>query len=287
MAKALPEASEQEVLEQFSIWGGVPRYWELAAEFTRVSQAIQNLILAPQGVLHNEPRHLLIDEMKDIVQASSILMLVGQGCHRLSEIAARLGKPATSLTRPLLNLQELGLIAREIPFGADERNGKKSLYRLADPFLAFWFRFVQPNRSLLESASVSSVYRMISPMIPQHTAEVFEVLARRCVPRLAIAGQEWGSARRWWGSGHSGQQMEIDVVAESLDGKNLLLGEVKLSATAVEMDRIQKQLQVKGAQLPFAKRYQRVETVVFSAAESAATEKANVVGLPDLLRVLV
>jgi hypothetical protein len=81
--------------------------------------------------------------------------------------------------------------------------------------------------------------------------------------------------------------MEIDVVAESLDGKNLLLGEVKLSATAVEMDRIQKQLQVKGAQLPFAKRYQRVETVVFSAAESAATEKANVVGLPDLLRVLV
>lgn len=287
MAKALPEASEQEVLEQFSIWGGVPRYWELAAEFKTVSQAIQNLILAPQGVLHNEPRHLLIDDMKDIVQASSILMLVGQGCHRLSEIAARLGKPATSLTRPLLNLQELGLITREIPFGADERNGKKSLYRLADPFLSFWFRFVQPNRSLLESASVSSVYRMISPTFHQHTAEVFEVLARRCVPRLVIAEQEWGSARRWWGSGNSGQQMEIDVMAESLDGKNLLLGEVKLSATAVEIERIKKHLQEKGAQLPFAKGYQRVETIVFSAAESSATEKANVVGLSDLLRVLV
>jgi hypothetical protein len=81
--------------------------------------------------------------------------------------------------------------------------------------------------------------------------------------------------------------MEIDVVAESLDGKNLLLGEVKLSATAVEMERIQKQLQVKVAQLPFAERYQRVETVVFSAAERSATEKANVVGLSDLLRVLV
>jgi AAA+ ATPase superfamily predicted ATPase len=287
MAKALPEASEQEVLEQFSIWGGVPRYWELAAEFKTLSQAIQNLILAPQGVLHNEPRHLLIDDMKDIVQASSILMLVGQGCHRLSEIAARMGKPATSLTRPLSNLQELGLIAREIPFGADERNGKKSLYRLADPFLSFWFRFVQPYRSLLESGSVSSVYRMISPTFHQHTAEVFEVLARRCVPRLVIAEQEWGSARRWWGSGISGQQMEIDVVAESLDGKNLLLGEVKLSATAVEIERIQKQLQEKGAQLPFAKLYQRVETVVFSAADSSIKEKDKIVGLPDLLRVLV
>jgi hypothetical protein len=81
--------------------------------------------------------------------------------------------------------------------------------------------------------------------------------------------------------------MEIDVVAESLDGKNLLLGEVKLSATAVEIERLHKQLQEKGAQLPFAKLYQRVETVVFSAAERSATEKANVVGLPDLIRVLV
>jgi|LakMenEpi03Aug12_release.lakeMendotaPanAssembly.Ray.scaffolds.fasta_scaffold261472_1 uncharacterized protein len=287
MAKAFPDASHQDVLEQFSVWGGVPRYWELAAEFNTLGEAVQDLILAPQGVLHNEPRHLLIDDMSDIVQASSILALVGQGCHRLSELAARLGKPATSIARPLAKLQELGLIVREIPFGADERNGKKSLYRLADPFLAFWFRFVQPNRSLLESAPVSTVYRKISPAFRQHTAEIFEMLARRSVPRLVIAGQEWGIARRWWGSAESGQPMEIDVVAEASDGKALLVGEVKLSATAIEIERIHKQLHEKADQLPIAKHYQKVETVVFLASGSHVKERPQVVGLPDLLRVLV
>ena len=287
LAKAFPAATPPEVLEQFSIWGGVPRYWELATEFKTVDDAIQDLILSPQGVLHNEPRHLLIDDMSDIVQASSILALVGQGCHRLSEIAARLGKPATSLTRPLAKLQELGLIIREIPFGADERNGKKSLYSLADPFLAFWFRFVQPNRSLLESAPVSAVYRKIRPAFRQHTAWVWEMLARHSVPRLVIAGQEWGLARRWWGAAESGHPMELDVVAESDDGKSLLVGEVKLSATAVEIERIHKQLREKAAKLPFAKRYQKVETVVYSAAASLDKETDTVVMLPDLLRVLV
>lgn len=286
-AKAFPDASPQTVLEQFSIWGGVPRYWELAGEFQTRDEAIQELILAPQGVLHNEPRHLLMDDMKDMVQASSILGLVGQGCHRLSELAARLGKPATSIAGPLSKLQDLGLLVREIPFGSDERNGKKSLYRLADPFLSFWFRFVQPNRSLLESAPVTSVYRKISPAFRQHTAEIFERLARRSVPRLVIADQEWGIARRWWGTAESGQPMELDVVAESTDGKSLLVGEVKLSATAHEIERLHKQLQEKGAQLPFAKRYQRIETIVFSAADSSTKEKAKVVGLPDLLRVLL
>ena len=81
--------------------------------------------------------------------------------------------------------------------------------------------------------------------------------------------------------------MELDVVAESDDGKSLLVGEVKLSATAVEIERIHKQLRETAAKLPFAKRYQKVETVVYSAAASLDKETDTVVMLPDLLRVLV
>ena len=288
LTKVFPKASAQELLERFSVWGGVPRYWELAAEFKTNDEAIQTLILSPQGVLHNEPRHLLVDDMTDIVQASSILTVVGQGCHRISEIAARLGKPATSIARPVAKLLELGLVVREIPFGADVRSGKKSIYRLADPFLAFWFRFVQPNRSLLEGASVSAVYRNIRPSFLQHTSEIWEMLARRSVPRLPIAGQEWGIAQRWWGGGSvSGQPMELDVVAESMDGEVLLVGEVKLTATADEVRRIHRRLLVKATDLPFAKHYQRIETVVFCAQQNGTQDDAGMVGILDLLRVMV
>lgn len=78
---------------------------------------------------------LLLDELRDLTQVASILTLIGQGCHRLSEIAGRLGKPATSLSRPMGRLVELGLVRRDQPFGASTRDSKRSLYRIGDPFL--------------------------------------------------------------------------------------------------------------------------------------------------------
>jgi DNA-binding IclR family transcriptional regulator len=46
--------------------------------------------------------------MRGASQPHSLLSLIANGLNRLSEIAGRLGKPATSLTRPLANLIELG-----------------------------------------------------------------------------------------------------------------------------------------------------------------------------------
>jgi len=227
-----------------------------------------------------------LDDLADVAQASTILALVGQGCQRMSEIAGRLGKPATALTRPLLRLQELDLIVRETPFGADERNGKKSLYRLADPFLAFWFRFVQPNRSALENAPLSVIRAQLSATSSQHLAWVFEMLARASVPFLNTAGQSWGEGRRWWGNGSDGEPMEFDVVAEAADKKSLLVGEVKMSVTSPEVARIHHALREKALRLPFVRHYQRLETVVFAAKTSRAGA-ASVYGVDDLLRVLV
>ena len=48
---------------------------------------------------------------------SSILVLIGQGCHRVSEIAGRLQTNAAALTRPLDLLVQLGLVRREVPSG--------------------------------------------------------------------------------------------------------------------------------------------------------------------------
>ena len=127
-----------------AVWGGVPRYWELAADHPSHAEAVRALLVDPLGILHREPERLLLDEMTDTTRAASILVLIGQGCHRISEIAGRLGHPATSLARPLGRLVELGFAAREVPFGASERDSKRSLYRIADPFLRTWFRFVEP-----------------------------------------------------------------------------------------------------------------------------------------------
>lgn len=230
--------SPRAVVEHFAIWGGVPRYWELARAHASTDAAVRALVLDPLGVLHDEPARLLADDLDDPGRASSILALIGAGAHRVSEIAGRLGRPSTDLARPLAVLVELGLVVRETPFGVAPRDSKRSFYRIADPFLRYWFRFVAPNRSRLAAGQIDAVAAVIAAAWPGHLAGVWEDLARASVARAEIAGTRWKPAGRLWGNDTAGAPFEVDVAAESIDDPNrVLLGEVKLRATAAEVAR--------------------------------------------------
>jgi hypothetical protein len=254
-----------DLVEVYALWGGVPRYWELALDHRSNRDAMETLVLDPQGTLHAEPRRLLLDDLRETAQAASVLALIGRGCNRISEIAARADKPATSLTRPLSRLLDLGLVRREQPFGVSQYSSKKSLYRIHDPFLAFWFRFVEPNRSRLEAGAVKGVLREVEMGIAGHQGEIWEALVRRAIPLLTIEGAQWQPAARWWGAGADKCLLEFDVVSESVDGKALLLGEVKLTVSAAALDRARRELSQKAARLPLAQRYKRVIQKVFPA----------------------
>jgi AAA+ ATPase superfamily predicted ATPase len=239
-----------EAVRAFAVWGGIPRYWELAADLPDLETAVARLALSPLGVLYDEPTTLLLDDTRDTAQAASLLSLIGQGCHRLSEIAGRLGKPATSLSRPLQRLIELDLIRREVPFGFPPRSAKRTRYQIADPFLRFWFRFVEPNRSRLEAGRLTAVSRDMKRDFAHHVSGVWEELARASAPRLDIFGERLGPASRWWGAGVDQKPLELDIVAESEDRKSLLLGEVEW-AEQIDAVRLAAELRRKAENLPF------------------------------------
>ena len=153
----------------------------------------------------------------------------------LSEIAGRLGKPASSLLRPLVQLVDLGYVRRDTPFGENEKSTRRTLYKIGDPFLLFHFRFVQPNKSQLQIGGVSTVAAKVSRQLALHVSVIWEELARASVPFSGIGGYEWGPARRWWGTGTDGVPMEVDVVAESLDGRAVLVGEAKWNEAEVDV----------------------------------------------------
>ncbi len=249
--KALRSENEIAAVEAFSVWGGVPCYWELAGDYEDLPTAIRNLILSPLGILHQEPTGLLLDDLRDTAQAASILSLIGQGCHRLSKIAGRLEKPATSLSRPLQRLIDLDLVRREVPFGASERNNKKSLYMIDDPFLQLWFRFVEPNRSRLAARQIDTVAKEVERSLSHHTSQIWEELARASVPALKCFGVDWSPARRWWGPSLEQNPMEIDIVSESTDGRSILIGEAKWGS-AVDVAEVLARLEQKAALFPLA-----------------------------------
>jgi hypothetical protein len=227
---AFASASSIELIELYTAWGGIPRYWELASSLSEgVRLQIDRLVLDPLGPLHREPDRLLLEEVPSALEVRPVLDAVGAGAHRVSEIAGRLGRPATSMSRPLDRLLGMGLARREVPFGEIEKASRRSLYKIDDPFFRLWFRVVAPHRGPLASGPRQLRLRLLARFWDELAAQAWEDLCRWQIPRLPAAtpGQHgpWGPAARWW----AGTAPEWDVVSESTTAPELLLGEVKWS----------------------------------------------------------
>lgn len=256
LAEAL-ELDAVDAVENYAVWGGAPRYWKLRESSQGLRQAIDTHILSDLGALYEEPSRLFRDDVKDTVKTSTIMSVVGAGVHRLSEISSRLGEPATNLARPLAKLVNIGFLEKETPFGESPKDSKRNLYQIGDPFLGFYYKFVPANRSFIKLRRMAPVYAALEKDLPSHFGYWWEHLCRDAVTGNVLDGITFGPARRWWGKvlldgEKAPRDVEIDVVAESLDHKTLLLGECKW--TSGENGRLlTHQLEKIAGALPFAR----------------------------------
>ncbi|NUQ26530.1 MAG: ATP-binding protein [Saprospiraceae bacterium] len=263
LQEAVEGLSGAAVVEEYAVWGGVPRYWELRADFPDLASAIKSLVFSPFGILYEEPTRLFQDETRSATQLFSILSLIAGGCHRLSEIAARLEKPATQLSRPLALLQDLQYVSRDIPFGESEKTSKRGFYKIADPFLNFYFQVVVPYRSALESGQGEQIWRLTEPLRIRMLADIWERICRQALPKL-LGDMLILPPQRWW---QKDTGTELDMATTAYDRKTLVVGEVKWSDTpdvpriSAKLDRILTQPAFQG--------YPQVIRVLFS--KSAVT----------------
>ena len=58
------QCSAEEAITEYSVWGGVPRYWELRLREKYLIDALQTLLFSPAGTLIEEPLRLFIDDMR-------------------------------------------------------------------------------------------------------------------------------------------------------------------------------------------------------------------------------
>jgi AAA+ ATPase superfamily predicted ATPase len=241
LPEALGLSTAKDAILAYAAWGGVPRYWELMSESgLSLDRAVDHLVLNPLGPLHEEPERLLLEELPPAVALRPILDAIGLGAHRVSEIAARVGEPATSMSRPLQRLMELGLIQRETPFGTPSSAAKRSLYKIADPFCRMWFRVVAQNRGVLADASAQARQKFWGEAKSALVSVAWEELCRQWVtlgavnhPAFHEAGH-WEPALRFW----HGKGPEWDVVSQSLDRQCVLLGEAKWSERPVDLSKL-------------------------------------------------
>ena len=278
-----------QAVREYAVWGGVPRYWELRENFDSLYDAIEHLLLTSEGTLYDEPSKLLYDEMRDTVQASSILSFIGNGANKLSEIAARAEKQATDITPHLSRLRELGFINKEIPFGESEKKSKKGLYHISDPLLRFHYRYVIPYRSLIELGNSQAVLTVFKNAENDYVSRAWEELCRNHISAYGMDGIIYQMASRWWGSYYNEEKqqclpVELDVVAESFDGKHLFIGECKWQEHIDAMEELSR-LQTIAKGLPFTKDHE-IHLGLFLKEKPINPEAATIYYPEDIMAII-
>lgn len=255
--------SAKQVVEEYSVWGGVPRYWVLREQYSSLDDALENLILDEHGPLAEEPEALFLDDTNVIAPYISIMSAIGQGNAKFSRIADVVGHKVSELAPVMKNLIAMHYVRKEVPFGEDVEKSKKTLYVIDDPFLDFYYRFVVPARPLLSMDRTDVVLQNIHSHMAEHVGHIWERLCQIAVSGNNVFGHTWNVAAHWWGkvpvfkdgrkTPTGNRELEFDVVAESMDDKNtILVGECKWKS-ADHAERLLAQLQEKVKYTPFAK----------------------------------
>lgn len=251
------------VLTMYGVLGGTPRYHALVDTERPFGEEIIDLLLRPRGALEGEVRFLLgSEQIRDPAPYNAVLSAIAGGATQFGEILDRSGTERGSLSFYLKTLRELGWIRRELPF--EETSEKRGLYQIADPFLSFWYRFVQPLSSALSFSDPVALYQtQVEPFLSDYMGRfVFEPICHQWLERNAqsVLSLPLIDAGRWWSRDG---QVEIDVMAKAQNG-GYVFGECKWSRnTPVGMD-VYARLLSKVNRLPDARHRQDATLLLFS-----------------------
>ncbi|MGM0398018.1 MAG: ATP-binding protein [Halobacteriota archaeon] len=217
-------------IRSYSITGGTPMYLN-QFDYTRSLEAnVRSEVLSPTAVLYAEPEFLLRTELRNPARYMSILEAIAIGHTTPKEIAGATGIDSGPLSKYLQTLRRLRFVERTVPVTASAKQSKRSRYRVADEFLRFWFRFVEPNRSSIEESPDIVYGGTIEPNLPDYVATTFEDVSRDALWEAIRRGDHgpYSAVGSWW----YGEQ-EIDVVGVAPDADAILFAECKWTSDPV------------------------------------------------------
>lgn len=250
----LSKYSPEQIIETFSIIGGVPKYLELWNDGKTIFKNLEELILSPVTIFRQEPVFLIQDEISDIRSYLAILEAIGSGMRPQKDIAEKTGIALPNISKYLNVLANLGFIRRIISIDApDKTNTRMTSYEIRDSYLRFYFSCIQPFISLLEQGRNQRLLDIIKEKFNTYVARNgFEELCRRYITTIGDSGNLSfipDDIGRIWN-----RNVEIDIAAINTKDKHLLLGECKWTNTKVN-ENILKELKTKSLKLRNIKTY--------------------------------
>src|SRR5262249_1289887 len=152
----------------------------------------------------------LAAEFPDELHARRVLSAIGSGERTFTNIARAAGQLAPStLTRALGLLGAKRMVAAELPIST--RPSKERRYRVTDPYLRFWLRFIQPHLPEIERLRGDLTLARIIVGWTAWRGRAVEPVLRESLARLLPAGGIPAAAAvgGYWTRSNN---IEIDIV---------------------------------------------------------------------------
>ena len=213
-----PNFNKKELIEAFSVLDGIPLYLLKFSDKESIEQNIIKNIFNNAQFLYEEAEILLRNELRELGNYSVILKAIAYGNSRFGNIVNYTGLDKTMITKYIENLINLHIIKKEYPVTSKKEIKRDALYRFNDNYFHFWFRFVYPNKSLIEESRVEPLIAELRDKFKQYVSFVFEDVCRqRLMEKL-----EFARLGRWW---H--KEIEIDLIGIDEKCKKIIFIECK------------------------------------------------------------
>ena len=215
-ASFFSEFSNEDKAILYGITDGIPEYLSKINTEKSVKENIIDLFLTTSGHFYEEPGNLLKQELREPSTYNSIIEAIAKGASKLNEIATKTKMESNKCAKYIISLISLGIVKKELP--VTEPTGKKSIYLIDDQMFRFWYRFVFPNMSSIESGFSEQIYdHYVEPQINAYMGLVFEKICKQYLFLLMRKNELpffIGQIGRWWGNNPKlKRQEEIDILA--------------------------------------------------------------------------
>ncbi len=279
MREYFPNYAAKERVSIFTMWGGVPAYWERLEPSQSVMENLRQIVLPANAWMVDESRILLQDFITDLHHYVGVMRAIADGQQAMSYISKRTGLYSSKVSFYLSVLRDTGFVVREVPvtqLGTDSRRGR---YRVTDPYLRFFYRYISANQSKLALGQFSPALTLIEESLPAFIeANTWRELCREWTLRASANGQipvpleEMG--------GEWSQSFEIGVAGISMAERSLVIGNCYWQDTPMGSDVISELAQNVNAILPKEDEVWRVYVTMFSLSdwtENAQEQARNIV----------
>jgi len=146
-----------EALKYMLIFGGVPKYFKEIDQNKSFDQNMNRLFFIKNSFFSTEIDKIFYSQFKESQNYKKIVLRLAQKNMSLSEISKSIGfSSGGGLKSYLDNLEKAGFIRSYVSQGAHGRRNVK--YKLFDPYLNFYFKFVDPHQRLIQQNEKQNLF---------------------------------------------------------------------------------------------------------------------------------